>query len=116
MLAALPESAEVDAEYTFAPTCLPTLKLLVDLKEPWGKFKEHFVLVLADGLQTAQIAPEILRFFNELIYGLLEIGIPGGYVEVETAKNVNAIFFPTLGEGDDMSERHDTPVLGDCLR
>lgn len=116
MLAALPESAEVDTDHTFASTCLPTLKLLVDLKEPWGKFKEHFVLVLADRLQATQVAPEILGFFNKLINGLLEIGIPSNHVKVETAENVDSIFLPMLGEGDDMTERHDAPVLGGCLR
>jgi len=116
MRATLPESAKVDADHTFAPTCLPTLKLLVNLKESWGKFKEHIVLVLADGLQSAQVAPEILSFFDELIDGLLEIGIASRHIEVQTAKNVDPIFFPMLSEGDDVPKRHDTPVLRHCLR
>jgi hypothetical protein len=115
MLAALPKSAKVDADPTFASTCLTTLQLLVNLKKAWSHPKEHFILILTDRLQAAQVAPEILRLFNELVDRLGEVRIARCHVEVQASKDVNTVFLPVLGKGDDFFEHHDAPVLGRCL-
>lgn len=115
MLATLPESAKVDADNTFAPLCLPALQLLIDLKEAGSHFKEHLILIIADGLQTAQVTPKILGLFDKLINRFLEIGVSRGDIEIQAAENMDAVFFPMLGKRDDGVERDNAPVLGRCL-
>lgn len=115
MLAPLSKPAEVDADYTFAPTFLPALQLLVNIKKAWGHFKEHLILIVADGLKPAQIAPKVLCLFHKLIYRPLKISITGGDIEVEASKYMDAVFFPVLGERNDFVEHHDAPILGRCL-
>lgn len=98
MLATLPESVKVNADDTFAPPCLPALQLLIDLKKAGGHFKEHLILVVADGLQAAQITPKILGLFDKLVNRFLEIGVTRGDIEIQAAEDVDAVFFPMLGK------------------
>lgn len=112
MLATLPESAKVNTDDTFAPLCLSALQLLVYLKKAWGHFKEHLILIVADGLQAAQITPKILGFFDKLVNRFLEVGVTRGDIEIQATEDVDAVFFPMLGKRDNRVERDDAPVLG----
>lgn len=115
MLATLPKSTEVETDYTFASTCLPTLKLPINLEEPWREFKEGLILILSDRLEATEIDPEILGLFNKLVYGLLEIRIASDYIELQATKNMQPLFFPMRCLGDELSGREDVSLFWVCL-
>jgi hypothetical protein len=120
VFAALPLAIEVDADEALVllglqALHLSALQLFVDLKEAIGEEEEGLVLVIANALLLAEVAPEILGFLSELVDGELKVLVAGDDIELQAADHMNVVFDPVLREGDGLVECDNHPMLWACL-